>query len=514
MILGALLVLALVAGNPERLIPSQPEVVHHPRQDGEVVLTVRARDVDVKAILERIAALNVVTIAVERSAEPILQTTVVTIDLHERDVELIVDLLVAAAGVDLSVDRGTYRVVAPPLPGETRPRVHERFLAERFYNRALTWRSAGEVSAQALRGIAELGRQSKDPIAATTAYETLLTRFPTSEAAQGAELLLADQFAELGDWDRARRVLHSFLDRCPVESMREQALRRLLVLLLARERFREIEDLRDPLLKLKTIEEPTLAAIGEAALAMVETGNAESAIRFVNEIWRAAPIGRSALGPVLAWAMIEQRNPDHESASRILDHSLRAIEIDHQSPMALIAFAQLAQRLGRSTESLLFATAAVRHADARTTVRRRGFQVLADVYARIGLDRRARRNLFEAEQLCDDDEAARLALRSAELALEAGEPEQARLLFQENLRFESVRVDAEMGIARALLSAGEPTRALSVVRRLFEDAELPARVEDPLIELGADCLEEMREFERARRLLFGDKSALVEERSR
>ena len=62
------------------------------------------------------------------------------------------------------------------------------------------------VTAIALRGLAELHRRNGDFDAAFGVYETLLSRFPDSKSARDTEIQLADCYREIGDEGLRKRL--------------------------------------------------------------------------------------------------------------------------------------------------------------------------------------------------------------------------------------------------------------------------------------------------------------------
>ena len=70
--------------------------------------------------------------------------------------------------------------------------------------------------------------------------------------------------------------------------------------------------------------------------------------------------------------------------------------------------------------------------------------MLFDIYRELGLAARARAHLYEAERIGGREQGGELALQSAQMALERGQPVQARLLFQESMQYESVAARAEL----------------------------------------------------------------------
>ncbi|MBI4880495.1 MAG: tetratricopeptide repeat protein [Planctomycetes bacterium] len=505
----ALHALPAAAGDQERLLPARPEAHAAPQVDGESLFTVRGRDCPASEFLALLVGTGEAAVIVDPLAEVPLKTTILTLDLHERRAEYIIELIAAASGVDVERDLDVYRVMGPPRPGAPRVRAGLRWSAERFYNMALLRQRDAAVTALTIRGLAELQRRSGDVKSAFASYETLLSRFPSAEAARDCELLLADCYMAVGDRVRAAQLLRAFLGKCGDSGVRDRALRRLLGLLIEESSLREIEDLREAFKKLDVISPETLERLADAASLLIEAGRAEAAVTLLHDLWLRDPQGNAVLAPVLALALVAQARPDPMSAATILRSSagLFAEGAGPPAASALMAFAELELRAGRAAAGILLAGAALAAPDAGPAVRLRANLALGDAFQDLGLTLRARRHFYEAEQLGSPEEAAQLALRSAHMALEDGEPERARLLFQESLQHESVRHQAKMGIARALLAAGEPERARLVLARLAADG-LPPGAREEVALLGVECLEALGDYQGARRLLNGESGAL------
>lgn len=509
LLLGSILVAELRGQGSDRLLPSRTEVTTRKGSDGTILYTLRGRDARASEVLTLMVDVGDIEVIVDALAEKLLRTTIVTVDLFERKANYVVELIAAAAGVDAIQDPGIFRLIGPPMPGSGEVRGSQRVVAERLYNVALLSQRDARVTAIALRGLAELYRRSGDFSSAFAAYETLLARFPRSEPARDTEILLADCYKEVGDPVRATRLLRSFLSKELDPAVRDAGLRRLLTLLIESESYRDIEDLRDGFLKLETISPNTLGRLAEAAMAMIERGDPESAVLLLNELYCRDPEQHAVLGPVLALGMIIQKQPDAAAASRILSLSTAHLTQGAESSTALMALAEVARTVDRGPEALLFATSAMRNDGASPAVQLRANLLLGELYRDLGLTLRARRHFFEAEQLSDEQAAAALALRSAEMAIEEGEPERARLLYQATSDIEIARHEAEMGIARALLEAGDPKRARTVLIRLVRDG-YPQRHRERMLHLAVDCLEDLGEYASARQLLSGDLGSLDE----
>lgn len=505
----ALLLLGLaapaLAQDGERLLPSRPEVKAHEQTDGEVLYSIRGRDATAADFLGLIVAEGRLAVVVDPLAEVPLRSTVLTIDLHEKRADFVIELIAAAAGVDMEQDLHVFRLMGPPRPGSGLVRTGQKTGAEKFYQMALTRQRDANVAAVALRGLAELHRRSGDFASAYAVYETLLSRYGTQPAAAGSELRLADCYMAVGDDVRAGQLLRSFLDRCTAAATCEGALRRLLVLLLENKRFAEIESLREGFLRLEALSPDTLARLSDAASAMIEDGKPQAAVLLLHDLWLKDFRANAVLGPTLALALVMQK--DLTAAAVILRLSTRILAEDERSASALMAFAEIARQAGQVPEAAVLATSALRAEDAGPAVKLRANLLLSSIYSRLGLTLRARRHMYEAEQLSGPEEAGALALESAEMAIDDGEPERARLLFQEALQYPVVRVEAEFGIARSWYAAGEPERALDVLRSLAVELE-DDKQRAELASLAIDCFTAGKDFAAARRVLNGDFAPL------
>ncbi len=506
---GAVLAPPAWAQDQERLLPARAEVHAAPQVDGETLFSMRGRDCPAAEFLALLVGTGQAAVIVDPLAEVPLKTTIVTLDLHERRAEYVIELIAAAAGVDVERDLDVYRLMGPPRPGAPRVRTGLRWSAEKFYNMALLRQRNAAVTALAIRGLAELQRTSGDFKSAFASYETLLARFPSSEAARGCELLLADCYMAVGDRVRAAQLLRAFLDQCTDNGVRDRALRQLLGLLMEQSSLREIEDLREAFRQLEAISPETLERLAGAASLLIEAGRAEAAVALLHDVWLRDPQAHAVLAPVLALALVLQARPDPLAAAGIL-RSAAGLFADQATPpaaTALMAYAELERRAGRTAAAIVLASAALAAADAGPAVRLRAHLALGGIFHDLGLTLRARHHYYEAELLSSPEDAARLALRSAEMALEDGEPERARLLFQESLQHEGIRHQAQLGIARALLAAGEPQRARLVLAHLAEEG-VPEGAEKQLALLGVDCLEALGDYASARRLLNGERGVL------
>ncbi|MFH0945510.1 MAG: tetratricopeptide repeat protein [Planctomycetota bacterium] len=498
---------ALWAQGNDRLLPAQTEVSIKKQAGDTELYTLRGRDTRASEVLTMMVEAGDVTVIVDSLAERLLRTTIVTVDLYERRAGYVIDLIAAAAGLDVIREVEVFRLMGPPMPGSGEVREAQRLAAEKFYNIALLSQRDEKVTAIALRGLAELHRRSGDFDSAFGVYETLLSRFPESKPARDTEVLLADCYREIGDGVRATQLLRSFLNKQLVPHLRDAALRRLLGLLIETGSFRDIADLREGFLKLPAISPKSLSRLSDAAMAMVEAGDPEATVLLLSDIWRRDPEAHAVLGPVLALGLMTQKVADPEAASKVLALSSRFIEGGQFSATAYMAWAEVARKTGRTAETLIFATTAMRSKDAGPAVLLQANLLLGELYRSLGLTLRARRHFYEAEQLSSVEEAAALALESARMALEEEEPERARLLYQATSDVELVRRESELGIARALLAAGDAERARTALTLMSEE-QFPERYRKPLTMLAVDCLEALGEFESARKVLNGDLAAL------
>lgn len=505
LVLGALAAPVAARANEESPAAAplkvEPEVRVHQVEEGGVRVSVSGRNLPATAYLAQLAKLPNVRIVVDSPAEVPLKTTVLTVDLREREIDYVVELLGAAAGVDV-IPQGaldSFRLEGPTLSLAGSRRDAVRRAAARFFEMALVRQRDAEVASSALRGLADLHREAKDFTGAYTVYETLLSRYPNSIHAADAELHLADCLAEVGDAYRANRVLRAFLDRCDDEATRERALARLLELLLDANRFMDIEDLRASLLEMPVLGERTVHRMADAATGMIEVGRPEAAVLFLEELFTVDPAGRAALGPPLALALILLG--DEEKARQVLAVSAAHVRSIVDSATACTAFAELARRAGKNVEAFVFAVVALKNRDAGRSVRLRSNLLLADLYHELGLIGRARAHGQEASSQSPSADAGQFALDAAELALDEGQPELARLLFQEALKHRGAETEAEFGIARSLLAVGDTERARRLVERMGDDVELPAELRERAVLLEVECLEKLGRYREALELL-------------
>lgn len=487
-------------------LPSRPEVVRIERDGTDPVFDVRARDCKVIDVLTALTRDGRIPIVVDALAEQPLRGTVVTVHLSARGADEIVTLLSTAAGVDAERETSVYRIEGPPKPASTAERTSLWHNAERFYELALSHVKDDDSAARAQRGLAELNRLVKDYVSAYSQYEALLSRFPRSEAAKNCEVLLADMYVKAGEKASAQTLLRQFLDRCTDDEVREEALRRFLDLLLEADRFRDVEDLRESFLAVGSLSEQTLAALAQAASVLVEKGYHSSAVLLIQELWVRDPPKHAVLGPVLALGLVAQN--DLEAALAVLQLTVQNLESATTSASALLAFAEIAERTGRTQDALLFGHNVLLAEDRTPRVELRANLMLFGIYRDLGLAQRARTHLYAAERIGGRDEGGELALQSAQLALDGGQPVQARLLFQEALHYESIAARAELGIVRSLIAGDESRRACSVLGELFRRNALPSDAYALAVDLAVSALEKDGRFEDARRVLRGDTSVL------
>lgn len=490
------------------LLPRRPEVVVRESKDGTLRFTVRGRDCVVAdylaAVAERAQAIQFdaradisgdesassedltpkssFSIVSDKAAERAIRSTLATVELYDRRAEQIVELLAAVAGVDFDVDAESqeFRLVGAARSG-SRPLL--RNAVEQFYKMALARQGDDETNARCLRGLADVLRESGDNAGAYAAYEQLITEHPTSSHSNDVELLLADCYIDLEQNARANQLLRSFLAKCTNPQRAELALRRLLGLLVDQERFHEIVTLHEAFERIGLLQGETLSAMADAAAIMLEESDAD-VVAFLLGCFRQRPEEHAMLGPVLGLAF--QKIGDDESARIVLKRTSESIGSALDSTSALLAYGEISRRAGHQQAALLFAQRAVRSSQENPILLRRAHLLLADIYDALGVAPRVYRHLWEAEQLAEEGEAGRLALRAAEFAMERGEPEHARLLFQSAAHYSSVMVDAELGVARAFLLAGEDERALDHLREML--AVEPAGGQRERIEqLVAEC---------------------------
>lgn len=471
--------------------------------DGEPRFSVRGRDCSVAEFLTAMGKTGVYVIKADPAADTALVSTLVTIDLHDRRADSIIELVAAAADVDVERVANAFQISGRPAANGPRPLLHKS--AEQFYRLALLHNGDELTTSRALRGLAEVQRLAGDYASAYAAYEQLISQHGQSPAAKDAELLLADCYVALGDDARANQLLRAYLNKCFDSKVCEQALRRLLSLLLAKERFDDILSLREAFARLDELEPATVEKLAEAATVLVERDRPKDAVRLINPLWAARPRQCAVLGPVLALAVFRQG--DKDDAAKILMRCADELDPGCDSAPALLAFAELARAAGHAPASVLFAKRAVTHSDAHPVTRLRAHLLLSDVFGSLGVADRARYHMRAAEELSAPDEASALALRAADTALVEKEPEHARLLFQAAADYESAGVDATLGVAKSLLADDLPERAIDVLRKLWSQ-EISDADRDRALLLAVDCLDHQKEFDQARRLLAGDCAIL------
>lgn len=508
------------------LLPRRPEVVVRESKDGSLRFTVRGRDCVVAdylaAIAERAQAIQGeilvrdqdegegeseetpsstgigFSIVSDKSAERAIRSTLATVELFDRRAEQIIELLAAASGVDFDVDSENqqFRLIGA-TPKSNRPLL--RNAIEQFYKMALARQGDDETNARSLRGLADVLRSSGDHAGAYAAYEQLLNEHPASSHSKDVELLLADCYMDLEQNARANQLLRSFLAKNTDPQRAELALRRLLGLLVDQKRFHEIVTLHEAFERVGLLQGETLAALADAAAIMLEESDTD-VVSFLLGCFRQRPNEHAMLGPVLALAFA--KNGDEESSRIVLKRISESIGSALDSTSALLAYGEISRRAGHHQAALLFAQRAVRAASENTVLRRRAHLLLADIYDALGVAPRVYRHLWEAEQLADEHDAGRLALRAAEFAMERGEPEHARLLFQSAAHYPKVTLDAELGVARAFLLAGDDERALDHLRAILE-VETGSAERERIHRLVAECRSRTEDFAGALEALEG-----------
>lgn len=492
-----------------RLLPSRPEVKVAGSRLGELLLNVRGRDITAFDFLTAISAIDGIHVILDDGAVAPLRAAVLNIDLREKPVLDVIDLVGAAAGVDVEKDVNSYRLMGAPLPGVEVEREALRQAAQRMYEQALTQPSDATLAATALRGMAELHRLSGDLFTAYSLYETLLTDpYRVTRAAQNCELLLADCYAGIGNPARASKLLRNFVDRSDDPRATERALRRLVGVLTDMKRYDAIEDLRGALAAVGTLEPETQKRIAETAAVMLKDGQARAAAVLLREVWSVDPAAHAALGPVLALALV--MNGDPASAEQAIRATVPHLKAAADSSAAMWAFAEIARATHRDPEAVVFGSRALALPDAGADLQQRCFVLLAGLYDEIGLSDRARRHYYEAELLSSPQTAVDHALQSAEMTLSEGRSEHARLLFQAASEYGFRREEAELGVARALYQAKEPARALGHLRRLLE-RELAPELRERVRLLAVDCLEATGDLGGALTILDGDVGPLEQE---
>lgn len=506
------------------LLPRRPEVVVRQAKDGSLRFTVRGRDCVVAdylaAIAERAQAIQAdlhssdagdgedgsdaadggeapasptgFSIVSDKGAERAIRSTLATVELFDRRPEQVIELLAAVSGVDFDVDAENqqFRLVGATHSG-SRPLL--RNAIEQFYKMALARQGDDETNARCLRGLADVLRASGDHAGAYAAYEQLLAEHPASSHSKDAELLLADCYMDLEQNARANQLLRSFLAKNSDPKRAELALRRLLRLLVDQKRFHEIVTLHEAFERVGLLQGETLASLADAAAVMLEESDAD-VVTFLLGCFRQRPNEHAMLGPVLALAFAKKG--DEESSRIILKKTSESIGSALDSTSALLAYGEISRRAGHHQAALLFAQRAVRAAQDNVVLLRRAHLLLADIYDALGVAPRVYHHLWEAEQLAEEHDAGRLALRAAEFAMERGEPEHARLLFQSAAHYPKVMLDAELGVARAFLLAGEDQRALDHLKAILE-VETGAAERERIARLVAECKTKVEDYDGA-----------------
>ena len=494
-----------------RLLPGKPEVKLSGSRLGELLIDARGKDVSAFDLLMTISAIEQIHVIVDDRAADELRSAVVTVDLRNRALADVVDLVGAAAGVDVERDANTYQLLGAPLDEGPVVRAGLRRAAQRMYEQALIQPGDAKLAATALRGMAELHRLSGDLFTAYSLYETLLSDpYQTTPAAKDCELLLADCYVGIGNLQRASKLLRNFVDQSANPRASERALRRLVTVLADLGRFQAVENLRGPFTMLGTLQEETQKKIAEAAATMMKRGAERSAALVLRDIWSVDPVRHAMLGPVLSLALV--MNGDAKSADEVLRAALPHMNAAKDASAAMWAFAEIAAATHRDAETVVFGNHAMHCSDAGPEVRRRCHLLLADMYEGIGLPERARGHYYEAELLSTPEDAVDLAMRSAYMTLAAGEPEHARLMFQAAGEYQFRREETDYGVAKSLLAADEPARALAQVRSLLR-RELDEKLRERVRLLAVDCLQASGRVDDALRLLGGDVEVLTEEGS-
>jgi tetratricopeptide (TPR) repeat protein len=464
------------------LLPRRPEVVVREAVDGTPRFTVRGRDCAIEDILAVLRERGRLEIVRDDAAEKPLRSTLATVELYERRPDQIVELLAAAAGVDVDIDAesGRFKLLGPSLTSG-RPRL--RVSLEQFYRMSLSRQADAETAARSLRGLADVLRKAGDFASAYAAYEQLLADHQGSPFAVDSELLLADCYIQLEHVSRANDLLRGFLSRCSDPKRAELALRRLLSLLLAQRRYDEVVTLHEAFERIGKLSPETLTALSDAAAVMLEESDADVTL-LLRESFRRHPVDHAMLGPVLGLAFA--RRGEHEASRKVLEKTAESMGTALDSTAALLAYGELSRRAGQLDAALLLGHRAVAVAKDNPILERRAHLLLADVFEALGVASRTYHHLWLAEQLSSAEDAPRLALRAADLALAHNEPEHARLLFQSAAQYSGAGFEARLGVARALLAADDPRRALDALENLA--AETAGDPERRRIELlASEC---------------------------
>src|SRR5262249_39799545 len=107
--LVALLFAAQEAAAGEVRLPPRPEVTRAAPARGEATYTVRGRDCAAADFLLALAPAASLVLDADSRAQAALVETIVTVDLHDRPANETLELLAAAAGVDVSIEGNAAR---------------------------------------------------------------------------------------------------------------------------------------------------------------------------------------------------------------------------------------------------------------------------------------------------------------------------------------------------------------------------------------------------------------------
>jgi len=492
-----------------RWLPGRPEAFATFLPGGVEVYTVRGRHRTVAEFLDALVAVAPRVVRWDARARVAASETVVTVDLHERPADELVELLAAAAGLDITREGGAISIASPPLSDGEGGTEARRRSALRFYLRALAEHPDEDTAARAHRGLAEIHSLSGNHAEAAVEFDLLLRLYRGSRHAVGASILLARSLRGIGDRDRARRILFASLDSEEDPQRREWALRWLLSYLVEDRDYEGVTRLTEVFPPPEDPAPETLLAYLGAGASLVRTDQAHAAVSLLGALWERSPAKAAVLAPVLAEAYLDLE--DTASALRVMRVYAARYRIVPTSAPVLLAFSDLAMRLGDRTAALLCAEGVVRASDVDPETKRRARTVAADLLVELGLEKRALGHLREIARGASPPESEVADLRAAEIILGLGKPEEARLLFQTLTESPRVEHEARLGVVKSLFTSGSMSRTREAAREMLE-AGPPDALAAEALHFAVRSLEMERDFERARRLAAGDLSVLEEVR--
>ena len=179
-------------------IALEPAVVKLERRDGLELLTVRARESSVRALLERVAELAQLEIDATSALE---RAPLVTIALDRRPLEEVLEFALGSAGLLVDVRDATIHVRADHGADDTPDQ--RASLAAAAWARAAARHPRHPVAAAARLAQGELEELRGHPQAARERYLELVEHAPAAAATSEAYLRAGRIAAERGDWREA-----------------------------------------------------------------------------------------------------------------------------------------------------------------------------------------------------------------------------------------------------------------------------------------------------------------------